>query len=758
MLYNKISRNNIIFSLSIILLVLSVSFAFAQDSQQEEPPSGCTSDCEAITEDSDSKCIDWCAFNGGGGKMSSETLPKITFSDKSPEEVKSFLKDLNNDPQKSEILANKNIEFLESYGKTFGSNLRFGKKSGFDVKDVQFANNGQVTYKGRNYDLSNPNQFPSGSTASITSTGIDLVPPSNSKVDVSNLRSGDNLFMDKGSLDLGKSGIASVFGVNGAIKFGENGEVIIPSKATYIDSKGLSFTNIGSTELSIIYGDQFVLGKDAVVFRTDGTVSLFSTSFGVYGVNGINPSKEFKLTLDGNYDLINAGGASKLITQSNFGVGEYKYEKGVTTTITDGKEYYRSPDEGVKDIQRVLGIENDDGLYGPRTKDAVKGFQELNNLEPTGNFGDKERAIFQNKFTKYSKIIDSENSLGLFKSSDGRYMASDGKGIVDIGEKPTIVVPKTDKGTTLNPPPSIAAEALSLEEINEITNQDRENIKSIVPEENQPKEISSTGDAVKVDKKLPLTENPLVADSRSKLNVGESVESYLKSREGKENTLPGATDTYEKNKKILNNENKEKIKFGDTVLANYMRTKEDKIPYSFPAIGKGKEYARGCSSLSDCTVETNNAIKEYINNELSAKYPGFKLLTKDYDSVFGRGTRAESEKLFESLGEMGAGQTYNANRLVNTDGTPTQFFLDNCPYGNCIITKGTGGHVGYLVHDGNSNQIRILDSSSVYSGGAVGERDFRSLKWSSATAFVIDNPESIVKKAEETLLNQGKIK
>ena len=56
----------------------------------------------------------------------------------------------------------------------------------FEVSDIKFANDGKVTYKGRTYDLAS---IPSGSTAAITQSGIDIASPSGSKLDVSNLGS-----------------------------------------------------------------------------------------------------------------------------------------------------------------------------------------------------------------------------------------------------------------------------------------------------------------------------------------------------------------------------------------------------------------------------------------------------------------------------------------------------------------------------------------------------------------------------------------
>jgi len=420
-----------------ILLLLSATFVFAQTTQESpEPlPEGCDSDCSKLTSKSDLTCTTWCLKNkDAASKAPSSVLKDLDFTASSAPKVNEIkYTSLTADQQGA--LGN-NPTFTKAYGDAFGNNLLFGKKSGFEVSDIKFDNSGKVTYKGRTYDLAS---VPSGSTASITQSGIDFAAPAKSNIDVSNLGSGDRLFMSEGTL----TGKGSVSGVgNNPILFGDKGEVILPEGAFYIDEKTKISASALKGGLTIIHGDQLPgIFQNTIAFRNDGKIDLYSSPFGFYGVNGLNP-KELNL----NHDLVNGYGGSwhleKLsISGSNL---EHRY----TGSIFYPKDLLIRSD--VKNIQTALNLLGYrdyngnllavDGYFGPKTESAYKSFQLSNGQDSNGIFNSKGRSLLEAELR--NKIGDSY----IIRNSNGDEQR------VLFSEKgdPLIDTPKGDKLLSIN--------------------------------------------------------------------------------------------------------------------------------------------------------------------------------------------------------------------------------------------------------------------------------------------------------------------
>lgn len=255
-------------------------------------------------------------------------------------------------------------------------------------------------------------------------------------------------------------------------------------------------------------------------------------------------------------------------------------------------------------------------------------------------------------------------------------------------------------------------------------------------------------DKITVDdlsRSAPLTYSKDVGNKRGAINL-EELEGF------DDPEIQQAIKRFRENRETSSDE----ALIGSLILGNYIDAEKRNIDYD-------ASYGAGplCTSESDCTVEATNGIIQAIrglsgNTDYSAKdfdaAAEAWLKTEEgrqYAHVLKAGVtpRGESQVWFNYVASTGAGEvvTANRNKLVNSDGTATEWFIKNCQYGNCYATanrQGTGyGHIEAL-YLGDDNKVYMIDSNSNNGEDAIGEETFRR-DWSQPNVLVLRDPDKL---------------
>ena len=128
-------------------------------------------------------------------------------------------------------------------------------------------------------------------------------------------------------------------------------------------------------------------------------------------------------------------------------------EDSYQEVIKEGVIKTGSDSDVVKPLQRLLGVE-DDGVFGPKTKEALEKFQRENGLEDDGIAGEKTVKVLNKKFNikeDYESVISEQDETDDLKTINKEVLGDDSE-TVEVGseEKPEVKVRGCIKGDCEN--------------------------------------------------------------------------------------------------------------------------------------------------------------------------------------------------------------------------------------------------------------------------------------------------------------------